>query len=83
MPALLPRFLPNDWKGGRIYLEAQNMTQEEAASIAVNGKPAGGFIGKPCRLEISALLQAGENKLEITPFAPAEVCIAWYPEGGQ
>jgi hypothetical protein len=72
--------LPADWLGGqsRVCLEADRIEPEQAAAIQVNGQYAGGFIGKPFRLDITAQLKPGENTLHIEPFAPAAVRIVRY-----
>lgn len=54
----------------RVYLELDTIAPEEAATITVNGKAAGGFIGRPFRLEVTKLLTPGDNRIEIAPFAP-------------
>ncbi len=54
----------------RVYLELDAISLEEAATITVNGKAAGGFIGRPFRLEVTQWLTAGDNRIEIAPFAP-------------
>lgn len=57
----------------RAYLEMDAIAPEEAARVTVNGQDAGGFIGKPLRLEVGRLLKTGKNEIEITPFAPEGV----------
>ena len=54
----------------RVYLELDAISPEEAATVTVNGKAAGGFIGRPFRLEVTKLLTPGDNRIEIAPFAP-------------
>jgi hypothetical protein len=46
------------------------LTPEEAASVTVNGKYAGGFIGKPFILDVTDYVKQGSNKIRIAPFAP-------------
>ncbi|HUT14135.1 MAG TPA: glycosyl hydrolase [Thermoguttaceae bacterium] len=76
--------LPADWleAGLRVCLEADAIAPENAAAVKVNGQSAGGFIGKPLRLDITSHSKAGENTLEIAPFAPALVRVSAYPAGG-
>jgi hypothetical protein len=69
-----------DLKTVRVYLELGTLTPEIAARVAVNGNSAGGFIGKPARLEISKHLKAGANTLRIEPFAPQSVRLVFCPE---
>ncbi|MCX6873590.1 MAG: glycosyl hydrolase [Verrucomicrobia bacterium] len=69
-----------DLGASRIYLELDTLAPEEAAAITVNGQPAGGFICKPFRLEVTRYLKAGENTLEIAPFTPASAHLAVYPK---
>ena len=38
--------------------------------ITINGEDAGGFIGKPLRLEATRHLKPGPNTIRIEPFAP-------------
>ncbi len=54
----------------RVYLELDEIAPEEAACIEVNGQYAGGFIGKPFRLDITSQVKAGTNAIRIAPFAP-------------
>ncbi|TWT85057.1 hypothetical protein CA13_65390 [Planctomycetes bacterium CA13] len=70
--------VPNAWldRGLRIVLEADSIVPEAAAAITVNGQKAGGFIGAPLRVDVSAYLKAGENTIEIDPLAPAGVRLA-------
>ncbi|HOX38109.1 MAG TPA: glycosyl hydrolase [Candidatus Brocadiia bacterium] len=64
--------LPKNWleDGRRVFVEADAIAPEAAAAVAVNGVYAGGFIGKPLRLELTSKLKAGENVIEIQPFTP-------------
>lgn len=41
-----------------------------AGRVTVNGQDAGGFIGRPLRLEVTKFLKAGVNQITIAPFAP-------------
>lgn len=68
-----------DLTKSRVYLENSAPTPEAAASITVNGKPAGGFIGKPCRVEVTKLLKPGRNDFVLVPFAPKDVRLVVYP----
>ncbi len=72
--------LPSEWLADdlRVVLEAQGFDLG-AAAVRVNGEYAGGFIGAPFRLEITDLLQRGENTLRIEPRAPTEARIVAYP----
>lgn len=54
----------------RVYLEMDEMAPEEAASVEVNGKYAGGFICRPMRVEITGQVKSGANTVRIAPFAP-------------
>ena len=51
---------------------------ESEASVTVNGRPAGGVIGKPWRLEITRHLKAGENTIQIEPLAPKAAKLVFY-----
>lgn len=64
----------------RVYLELGPLAPETAARVTVNGKDAGGFIGKPSRLEISEHLKPGANTLRIEPFAPESVSLELCPK---
>ncbi len=55
---------------GRIYLRASGIAPENAARVTVNGRDAGGFIGRPAMLEVSRQLQPGANIIRLEPFAP-------------
>ena len=54
----------------RVYLELDELAPEEAARVTVNGKYAGGFIGRPLRLDVTKYLKTGTNTILIEPFAP-------------
>ncbi len=54
----------------RAILELDELTPEAAARVTVNGQYAGGFIGKPFRLDVTKHLKPGVNRIDITPFAP-------------
>jgi hypothetical protein len=56
-----------------VILEMNGLSPEEAARITINGKDAGGFIGKPLRFDASHHLTNGENHIRIEPFAPDSV----------
>ncbi len=73
--------LPADWldDNTRICVVADQIVPETAAAITVNGQPAGGFIGKPCRLDITSWVSSGENRIALEPFAPRSVQIVAYP----
>ena len=68
-----------DLRVSRIYLECDELAVEAAASITVNGRYAGGFIGKPFRLDLTKQLQAGTNSIRIEPFAPTTARLIVYP----
>jgi alpha-L-rhamnosidase len=57
----------------RIILEMNGLSPEEAARITINGKDAGGFIGKPLHFDAAHHLTNGENHIRIEPFAPDSV----------
>ena len=59
-----------DLTKARVYLEMENLESEEAARVTINGKDAGGFIGRPFRLDVTRHLKAGSNTVQIEPFAP-------------
>ena len=61
----------------RAYLEADALTPEEAARVTVNGQDAGGFIGKPLRLDVTRFLKTGTNRIDMVPFAPKSVWLNW------
>jgi len=62
--------------GSRVYLEMENL--QEGASVKVNGKYAGGVIGRPFRLDVTEHLRQGSNTIEIEPYAPESVRLAVY-----
>jgi hypothetical protein len=64
--------LPNNLNlaKARVYLEIETLEPEEAARITINGKDAGGFIGRPLRLDVTRHLKSGSNRLRIEPFSP-------------
>ncbi|MFW6163597.1 MAG: glycosyl hydrolase, partial [Planctomycetota bacterium] len=62
----------------RVYLVMEDLAPEEAARVTVNGADAGGLIGKPLRLEVTAHLRTGANTIRIEPFAPETAHLAVY-----
>jgi hypothetical protein len=72
-----------DLQRTRVYLELGALAPETAARITVNGESAGGFIGKPARVEIGKHLKAGRNTFGIEPFAPEAVRVVISPRGSQ
>ena len=66
-----------DLAGCRVFLEMESLPGE-AARVTVNGEPAGGLIGKPCRLDISSRVRFGTNEVQIVPLAPAAARLAFY-----
>jgi hypothetical protein len=54
----------------RACLELDALAPEEAAHVTVNGQYAGGFIGRPLRLDVTRYLKVGSNRIDIVPFAP-------------
>jgi len=59
--------------GRQVYLVMEELNPEEAAQVTLNGRSAGGFIGRPFRLEVSPYVQPGANQITIAPFAPRSV----------
>lgn len=62
-----------DLAQSRVILETGEMAPEQAARVTVNGQYAGGFIGKPFRLDVTRHLKPGANAIRIEPFAPKSV----------
>ncbi len=67
-----------DLTKSRVYLEVDDLTPEAAASVSVNGQFAGGFIGKPLRLDVTPLLKPGTNTIRLDPFAPKSARLVVY-----
>ena len=57
----------------RVLLELDELMPEEAARVTINGNYAGGFIGKPFRLDVTRHLRHGANTVKIEPFASKSV----------
>jgi len=53
-----------------------------AAAATVNGTIAGGVIGGPYRLDVTRLVKAGANTVEIAPLAPKAVRLVFYDKAG-
>ncbi|MGA2035344.1 MAG: glycosyl hydrolase [Thermoguttaceae bacterium] len=66
-----------DLAGCRVFLEMADLPGE-AARVTVNGEPAGGLIGKPCRLDISCHVRPGANEVRIVPLAPQAARLVFY-----
>ena len=60
--------LPELKPGERVYLACDDVGGEKSAAVTVNGAYAGGFIGKPYRLDITKSGKAGANTLVVKPF---------------
>ena len=54
--------------GARVYLACDDVEGEKSAAVTVNGAYAGGFIGRPYRLDITKSVKPGANTLETKPF---------------
>ncbi len=67
-----------DLATARVFLEAEGLTPEAAARVTINGQSAGGFIGKPLRLDVTRQLRPGGNTVRLEPFAPASVKLSVY-----
>jgi len=63
--------------GMRVYLEMDELP-DDSASVTVNGKYAGGLIGKPFRLNVAALLKPGRNTIDILPRSPKSARLVFY-----
>jgi len=63
----------------RAYLELDDLVPEAAARVTVNGQYAGGFIGKPFRLDVTRHLRPGTNRVDIAPFAPKRARLVCEP----
>ncbi len=63
-----------------VFLESDGLAPEAAARVTVNGRYAGGFLGKPLRLEVSRYLSPGANSVRVEPFAPRTVRLQFYPK---
>lgn len=68
-----------DLKKSRVCVEMDGLLPEAAARVTVNGSYAGGFIGKPFRLEVTDHLKPGKNSVIIEPFAPKGIRLTVYP----
>ncbi|MCC6124836.1 MAG: hypothetical protein IT426_07740 [Pirellulales bacterium] len=64
--------------GHRVFLEMDDLP-DDAAAVTVNGEYAGGVIGKPARLDITARVKAGDNAILVEPLAPKSVRLVIYP----
>ena len=58
-----------DLTAHRVYLELDDLP-DGAAAVRVNGGFAGGCIGAPLRVNVTAQIKAGPNTIEIQPQAP-------------
>ena len=59
---------PEIRSGQRVYLVCDDVEGEHSAEIRVNGVFAGGFIGAPCRLDVTKSVKPGANTLTLRPF---------------
>jgi hypothetical protein len=67
-----------DLARSRVYLELDVLVPEAAAAVTVNGHAAGGFIGRPFRLDLTRWLKPGVNTVDIAPFAPKSARLLIY-----
>lgn len=67
--------VPGNLGSSRVFIEIEGPTTEPAARVKVNDIEAGGFIGRPYRLDITRHVKAGENKVRVAPYAPTSVKI--------
>jgi hypothetical protein len=58
--------------GSKVTMRA---AKENAAAVQVNGEYAGGFIGKPSRVNLTRHLQPGRNTVRVEPFAVEKIRI--------
>ena len=63
----------------RVLLTMDELSPEAAARVAVNGRDAGGFIGKPYQIDVTSLLIPGANTIRIEPFAPKTARLLVFP----
>jgi hypothetical protein len=66
----------------RAYLVTEDIRPEAAARVTVNNRDAGGFIGRPLRLNITTHLKPGDNAILISPFAPKTAQVVLYRKNG-
>ncbi|MFQ5808179.1 MAG: glycosyl hydrolase, partial [Armatimonadota bacterium] len=64
--------------GRRLYLEMDDVAPEAAARVTINGRDAGGLIGRPLRLDVTRYVRPGRNTVRIEPFAPTAARLALY-----
>ncbi len=74
--------LPADVNLGqmRVFVEMDAIAPEAAARVNVNGRYAGGVIGKPFRLDVTPHLKPGTNTFVVEPFAPKNVRLIFLPK---
>lgn len=58
-----------DLRSDRVYLEMDDLP-DTAASVHVNGRFAGGCLGLPARVNVTAQVKVGANEIVIVPCAP-------------
>jgi hypothetical protein len=63
----------------RAVLVAEGLP-DDCAAITINGAAAGGFLGAPTRLDVTAHLKRGQNVIEIAPLAPKAARVMIYPK---
>ena len=67
-----------DLKSAQVCLEIEGLS-DAAAGVRVNGAFAGGYIGGPARVNVTAQLKPGKNMIEVLPQAPKVVRLVVYP----
>jgi len=67
-----------DLRAERVYLEMDELP-DAAACVRVNGRFAGGCLGTPLRVNVTAQLKAGPNTIEILPCAPKSARLVIVP----
>jgi len=69
-----------DMTKNHFYLELEDLAPEAAAHVTVNNRFAGGFIGKPFRLDVTRWVEPGKNSVSILPFAPTAAHLLIVPK---
>lgn len=64
----------------RLYLVFDAPAPEAACRVEVDGRYAGGAVGRPFRLDLTDLLKPGRHHIRIEPFAPAHVRVEVFAE---
>lgn len=74
----VPADLLKSGRRAHLVCEIDPSAAEDAAALRINGDHAGGFIGKPYRVDVTGSLKPGHNTVLVEPFPVTSVRLEWH-----